>query len=317
MLFNVIKSSECLSRGWWHVRYGKWPLLTSTSWELRSWPLEMDRGLLSSADTMENIQEWEEAGWEEWWQWLWCDTDGCWEGGMRRLVTPRWWADDISSWEELGTVTRCHTVNIIDSPKDGMINIDYRSSSKTGNFGKMSWWCWVTSVFCGYQNTIIELIFPLSSVFCWLSNVTLWCTDNGRDGGFLTLRLGENSRESLLQDDDIWWVGNGDGSYVSRRSPTVPWLLFLQRRKMGSVITMGEGELWVNIMKASLLTRDRWPPEEFDLKYFWWKLFCMNQVLSHIIARNETMEDRGAVTLGWSMGEWTELITSRVVLLQT
>ena len=30
-----------------------------------------------------------------------------------RLVTPRWWADDISSWEELSTVTWCHIVNII------------------------------------------------------------------------------------------------------------------------------------------------------------------------------------------------------------
>ena len=65
-----------------------------------------------------------------------------------------------------------------------------------------------------------------------------------------------------------------------------------------------------------LLPGDRLPPEEFDLKYFWWsELFFMNQVLSHIIAWNETMGNRGAVTLRWSMGEWTQLITSRDVLL--
>ena len=137
----------------------------------------------------------------------------------------------------------------------------------------MSWWCRVTSVFCGYQKTIIKLIFPLASVFCWLSNVTLWCIDNGMDGGFLILRLGENLRESLLQDDDIWWVENWDGSYVSQRLPPVPWWLFT-KEKNGNVITMGESELWVNIMMACTLPRDRWPPEEFDLKYFWWsKLF--------------------------------------------
>ena len=43
----------------------------------------------------------------------------------------------------------------------------------------------------------------------------------------------------------------------------------------------------------------------------------MNQVLSHIMAWNETMGDRGAVTLRWSMVGWTGLITSRDVLLQT
>ena len=151
---------------------------------------------------------------EKCWQWLWCDTDGCWEGGMietLRLVTSRWWSDDISSWEELSTVTWCHIVNIIiiDSQKiDWQILVAFSTWAtaislwlyhylfdhylKTENFGQMSWWCWVTSVFCGYQKTIIELIFPLASVFCWLSNVTLWCIDNGMDGRFLILRLGEN-----------------------------------------------------------------------------------------------------------------------------
>ena len=61
------------------------------------------------------------------------------------------------------------------------------------------------------------------------------------------------------------------------------------------------------------LPGDRWPPEEFDLKYFWRsELFFMNQVLSHIIRRNETIGDRGAVTLRWSMRDWSELMTSRV-----
>lgn len=45
------------------------------------------------------------------------------------------------------------------------------------------WWCCVTRWFLGYQKTIIKLIFlwDLSSitVFCWLSNVTLWWGHNG------------------------------------------------------------------------------------------------------------------------------------------
>ena len=239
------------------------------------WGMESGHFLHQQVESQADHLRWTEGWWhngeysgmrrgemrgEKSWQWLWCDTDGCWEGGMirhwRRLVTPRWWADDISSWEELSTVTRCHIVNIIESQKINWqilvatsslcIKVDHYLKQRI--FGKMSWWCWVTSVFCGYQKTIIELIFPLSSVFCWLSNVTLWCTDNGLDGELLILRRGEKLGESLLQDDDIWWV-EMEATWADARQQFPDY--YLQRRKMGNVITMGESELWVNIVMAS------------------------------------------------------------------
>ena len=97
------------------------------------WGMESGHFLHQQVESQTHHSRWTE-GWshngqysamrrgEKCWQWLWCDTDGCWEGGMirhwRRLVTPRWWADDISSWEELSPVTRCHIVDIIiDSQK--------------------------------------------------------------------------------------------------------------------------------------------------------------------------------------------------------
>ena len=113
-----------------------------------------------------------------------------------------------------------------------------------------------------------------------------------------------------------WWhLVGGDGSYVSWRSPTVPWLLFT-KEKNGECHHDGREWVMSQYCDGLLLPGDWWPPEEFDLRYFWWsEVFFMNQVLSHIIAWNETMGNRGAVTLRWSMGEWTELITSRDVLL--
>ena len=125
---------------------------------------------------------------------------------------------------------------------------------------------------------------------------------------------GRTEEKAWSQDDDIWWVENWDGSYVSQRSPTVSWLLFT-KEKNGNVITMGESELWVNILTMASLS----PEIDGHRKNLIWRseLFFMNQVLSHIIRRNETMGDRGAVTLRWSMGDYSELMTSRDVLLQT
>lgn len=68
------------------------------------------------------------------------------------------------------------------------------------------------------------------------------------DGVFLILRLGEKLGESLLQDDDIWWV-EMEATWADARQQFLDY--YLQRRKMGNVITMGESELWANIVMAS------------------------------------------------------------------
>ena len=98
--------------------------MTSQVWKVPTSYTNKLRGGLTTWDGPRVLTQWRifrnekrrDERWEECWQWLWRDTDGCWEGGMIqlwRLVTPRWWADDISSWEELSTVTWCHIVNII------------------------------------------------------------------------------------------------------------------------------------------------------------------------------------------------------------
>lgn len=307
-------------------------LMTSEVWKVAtSYTNKLRAGLTtrdvpSAADTMENIQEWEEAGWEERSADSGCDVTqmdvGREEDGDTKVMG--WWH------LILGGAQHCHLVSYCQHhrfTKDRLTNIgcllnmvvslSFRSLSKTENFGQMSWWCWVTSVFCGYQKTIIELIFPLASVFCWLSNVTLWCIDNGMDGGFLILRLGENWGESLIPR---WWHLVGGELRWELREPTLTNSFLIIIYKGEKWECHHDGREWVmsQYFDGLPLPGDRWPPEEFDLKYFWRsELFFMNQVLSHIIRRNETMGDRGAVTLRWSMGDWSELMTSRDVLLQT
>ena len=238
---------------------------------------------------------------EKCWQWLWCDTDGCWEGGMietLRLVTSRWWSDDISSWEELSTVTWCHIVNIIiiDSQKiDWQILVAFSTWATA-----ISLWLY-HYLFDHYlkQRILVKCLDDVgwqayfvaikklssSSFFLWplyfadflMSHSDVltmaWMVGSSFWG------WGRTKEKAWSQDDDIWWVENWDGSYVSQRSPTVPWLLF-PKEKNGNVITMGESELWVNILMGSLSPEIDGHRKNLisniseDLNYFLWIKFC-------------------------------------------
>ena len=160
-----------------------------------------------------------------------------------------------------------------------VVSLSFWSLSKTENFGQMSWWCWVTSVFCGYQKTIIELIFPLASVFCWLSNVTLWCIDNGMDGGFLILRLGENWGESLIPR---WWHLVGGELRWKLREPTLTNSFLIIIYKGEKWECHHDGREWVMSQyfdDGLPLPRDRWPPEEFDLTI--WTIFYESSFVTY------------------------------------
>lgn len=167
-----------------------WKVLTSYTNKLRARLTTRDGP--RAAHTMENIQEWEEERSAD----SGCDVTQMDVGREDDQTLAEIGDTKVMGWWHLilGGAQHCHPVSYCQHhhrfTKDEMTNIGclctkhlllYPSGCRTVDhylkqriFGKMSWWCWVTSVFCGYQKTIIELIFPLSSVFCWLSNVTLW-----------------------------------------------------------------------------------------------------------------------------------------------
>ena len=136
-----------------------------------------------------------------------------------------------------------------------------------------------------------------------------------------------------------WWVPHFETGGELKRKPAprwwhlvggkLRWKLREPAPATSSLMIIYKGEKWECHHHGREWVMSQYydgmhsPQRSMATGRIWSEIFLMiqtifmNQVLSHIMAWNETMGDRGAVTLRWSMVGWTGLITSRDVLLQT